>query len=164
MSDTEMNNLITAGISVFGNNSARNGIILSTTVTTYKTDSAGDADDSFKYLEYVDTMSQSREYFYNNLRAQYAQSRLTEGDVIPNCNMANAASISAYLDGIYNDLSGQDYVLLQAGSTALTYFKQNRVVVLDLETGLVTVTAELPIVTQLRSIVMTMQLSFSTNG
>ena len=40
--------------------------------------------------------------------------------------MANQGSIEAYIDGLYSTLSGEDYVLTQAGEAALKYFKANR--------------------------------------
>jgi hypothetical protein len=162
--DSEVSQLIAAGGTVLGNNPSNTNIIMGTTVTTYYSDSAGNLDPTFTFLEYEDTISQIREYFYNNLRARFAQCRLTEGDVVPNRNMANAQVISSFLDGLYNDLSGQNYVLTQAGETARTFFKNNRTVTLDLATGTATVTMQVPIVTQLREITATMQIAFSTNG
>jgi phage tail sheath gpL-like len=160
----EMAQLKTAGGSILSNNISNNLIIAGEIVTTYKTDPASNSDVSFKYLEYVDTSSNIREYFYNNLRARFAQSRLTEGDVQPNRNMANASIIGAFMDGLYNDLSGSDFVLTQAGETAMRYFKNNRTITLDLANGKVTITMLVPIVTQLRKIVAAMQISFSTNS
>ncbi|NIS23463.1 hypothetical protein GWN75_05955, partial [candidate division KSB1 bacterium] len=67
-----------------GNNIAGNAVILSDAYTTYKTDAAGNPDPTFEFLNYVDTDSGVREYFYNNARADLAQSRLTDGDLAVN--------------------------------------------------------------------------------
>ncbi len=159
----EIDELKTAGVFVLGNNSANNNILAGEVVTLYKTDSLGSADLSFKFLNYVDTISGIREYFFNNQKTRYAQSRLTEGDIIEGRNMANENSIRAFLVRLYNDLSGTDFVLVQAGESALSFYKGNLVVEIDLENGKVTETMKVPIVTQLREIIGTIQLSFTTN-
>lgn len=160
--NTEITALNNAGVSTIGNNITRTGVIAGEFVTTSKTDAAGNVQTTFKYLNSVDTSSNVREYYYNNLRARFAQSRLTNGDIQPNRNMANQGVIQAFLDGIYNTLSGEDYVLVQAGNDAKKYFKANRIVSLNLQTGTVTINMKMPIVTQLRTILATMQISFST--
>jgi phage tail sheath gpL-like len=160
----EIDSIMDDGGFVIGNNTAGNTTIFGQVVTTYLTDSAGNTDTSFKYLNYVDTISNVREYFFNNLKRRFAQSRLTQGDLIPGRAMANQASIEAYLDSLYEDLAGEDFVLLQAGEDARNYFKRNRTVSLDLTDGSVTVIMKAPIVVQLRSIVATIQLSFSTTS
>jgi phage tail sheath gpL-like len=161
---TEIETLQTKSVSVLGNNVARNSIILGELVTTYTTDAGGNADTSFKYVNYIDTISNVREYMFNNLRTQYAQCRLTDGALVPGYNMANADSIKAYLVGLYLDLSGEGYVLTRAGETNLAYFKENLSVSLDLSLGKVTVDMIVPIVVQLRTILATVRVAFNTNG
>lgn len=163
-SQTQLASLIDSGISVVGNNTASNAIVMGEIVTLYKTDEAGNPDDSFKFLNFVHTASQSREFIFNNLKKEYAQSRLTEGDLIANRSMANEQSIRAFIVGLYQVLTGSDFVLLQAGPEAIRFFKQNLSVSLDLLTGKVTVVMKVPLVTQLRTIIATMQLAFSVNG
>lgn len=153
-----------AGGTVIGINTAGNTAIAGEVVTTYKTDSAGNTDISFKYLNYVDTASNAREYFYNNLKSRFVQSRLTEGDVLKGRDMANDVIIAAYCEKLYQDLAGPDYVLLQAGETALKFFKDNLTVSLDLSTGTATITMIVPLVTQLREILATMKIAFSTDA
>lgn len=160
----EIEALNVAGVSTIANNKTATSIIAGEMLTTRKTDSAGNDETTFHYLNAVDTSVAIREFYFNNLKARFAQSRLTNGDLIPNRNMANQAVIEAYLDNLYGTLSGEDYVLTQAGPTYLKYFKDNRTVTLNLSTGTVTITMKMPIVTQLRTIVATMQISFSTEG
>lgn len=162
--ESEIEGLFSNGGAVLGQNPAGNAAIAGEVVTTYKTDSAGNPDVSFKFLNYVDTSSQAREYFYNNLRARFAQSRLTAGDTIRGRDMANDLTIKSYCEKLYQDLSGRDYVLLQAGEDAVQFFKQNASVVLDLANGKATVSMIVPLVTQLREIVATMKITFSTEG
>lgn len=160
--DTEIETLFDSGGSVLGVNSAGNAAIVGEVVTTYKTDAAANADISFKFLNYVDTSVNSREYFFNNLKSRFAQSRLTEGTVQPGRDMANDIVILAYCEKLYQDLSGADFVLLQAGEAALTFFKDNLSVTLDLATGKATIQMTVPLVTQLREILATMKIAFST--
>lgn len=156
---TEQANLLASGGSIIGTNIPGNAVLLGTQVTTYKTDVAGNDDVTWKYLNYVDTSSVAREYFFNNLKARFSQSRLTQGAVIPGRSMANAATIEAYCGKLYGELANQ--AILQAGNDAQKYFTDNLTVTLDLSTGLVTVTGKLPIVTQLRTINVTFQVSFT---
>jgi len=163
--DSEIENLTNdAGLSILGNNIAGNGIITGEVVTSYKTDSAGNPDITFKYLNYVDTASQAREYFHNNYRKRFAQSRLTEGDLLKGRDMANEALIRSYAKRLYQTLSGVDYVLLESGEDALTFFDENLIISIDKALGKVTIQKTVPIVTQLREIAATMKIAFSTNS
>jgi len=159
---TEQANLLAAGVSLIGTNITNNTVLLGTQVTTYKTDAASNSDITWKYLNYVDTSSVAREYFFNNLKARFSQSRLTQGAVIAGRSMANQATVEAYCGKLYGELAKQ--AILQAGETAQKYFSKNLVVTLNLSTGTVTVTGQLPIVTQLRIINVTFQVSFTTEA
>lgn len=162
--DSEIEDLKDAGISVIGNNKVNNTVISGEIVTTYKTDVAGNPDVTFGFLNYVDTASQAREYFYNNLRARFAQSRLTEGDIIKGRDMANELVIRSFLKRLYQDLSGPSFVLLESGETALNFFNDNMVITLDKALGKVTIQMTVPIVTQIREIAATMKIAFSTGA
>lgn len=162
--DSEIESLKDAGVSVLGNNIAANGVISGEVVTTYKTDVAGNPDITFTFLNYVDTASQSREYFFNNYRKRFAQSRLTEGDVLKGRDMANEQVVRSYSKRLYQDLSGVDFVLLEAGEDALIFFNDNLIIAIDKALGKVTIQMTVPIVTQLREIAATMKIAFSTNA
>lgn len=157
----EIEDIGTAGGAVMGVNRGGAGALVGEVPTTFKTDSASNPDLTFKFLNFVDTGSNAREYFFNNLKARFAQSRLTEGAVSRGRDMANEVVIAAYLDKLYNDLAGPAFVLVQDGEDAIRFFKQNRTIVLDIATGKATITALVPIVTQLRTIIMTMKIAFS---
>ena len=164
LDDSEIETLHDDGVSVLGNNIASNGVIAGEVVTTYKTDFAGNPDITFKYLNYVDTASQAREYFYNNYRKRFAQSRLTEGDILKGRDMANSPVIRSYSKRLYQALSGVDFVLLETGETALNFFDVNLIIAIDKALGKVTIQMTVPIVTQLREIAATMKIAFSTNA
>lgn len=162
--DSEIEGLQDAGVSLLGNNVTANAVISGEIVTTYINDAAGNEDITFKYLNYVDTASQAREYFYNNYRKRYAQSRLTEGDLIKGRDMANAQSIRSYSKRLYQDLSGVEYVLLEAGEDALKFFDENLIILIDKAIGKATIQMTVPIVTQMREIAATMKIAFSTTA
>lgn len=161
-SSTEITQLEAAGVSVMGNNRTNTAVLLGEALTTRKTDAAGNVEKTFKFLNNVDTSSAIREYYFDNLRARFAQSRLTDGDLQPNRNNANKSIIETYLDELFVDMGNAS--LAQSGDAALAFFKANRKVTLDLTDGSVTVTMTMPIVVQLRTIIATMQIAFSTGS
>lgn len=159
--DTERTQLKAAGWTILGNNVANNLIIADSAVTRYLTDAGGDPDLSFKYLNYVDQASGVREYFHNNLRSTFSNSRLTEGDLIPGYTMANAGSIRAEVMKIYGELA--NLVLVPSGELARKAFLQKLAIeIIEIE-GRVIITMLDPVITQLREIDVTMQLAFSIN-
>ena len=159
--DNEIEELTTAGASTFTNNITNTNVIFGEIVTTYKTDVAGNQDISFKYLNYVDTAVSAREYMFNNSKKDFVQSRLTDGDLIAYRSINNAQSIKAKYVGYYSILSGATYMLTQAGSSPLQFYKDKLNVTVDISTGTATVLQEVPIVTQLRNIVSTFELTFN---
>jgi len=160
-SDSEIELLLAEGISVLGSNRTRTGAISGEIVTTYKTDAAGNADESFNFLNKVDTSSQCREYFHNNIKKAYAQTRLTTGSLVSGRPMANEASIRGYLMSLYADLSGSDYALTVAGEAAQKVFAQNMTVSIDMSQGKVTVVfAKVPLVSQFREFLGSFRVAF----
>jgi len=162
--DSEIEDLKDSGISVLGNNRVDNTVISGRIVTTYKTDFAGNPDRTFGPLNFVDTARQAREYFSNNYKARFVQSRLTDGDVFKGRDSANELVIRSFSKRLYQDLSGIDFVLLQAGEAALVFFDDNLIIVLDLAIGKATIQMTVPIVTQLEEIAVTMKIAFSTQS
>jgi len=160
----EIENIKAVGGTVLGTNRTGTNAIVGEVLTTFKTDPAGNPDPSFKYLNYVDTISNSREYFFNNYKKRYAQSRLTEGNVQRGRDMVNQATFEGYTDRLYGDQTRPELLLLQGGQAATDFFKNNRVVVLNLLTGTITVNMKVPIITQVRNIIGTIQIAFSTQG
>lgn len=156
--ETEYQTLADAGISTIGNDRSRNLVICGEVRTPYS------ATNDYIYLEYVDTDSKIREIYYNSFKANFRQFRLTEGQLVPNRNIANRESIQAFVDGVFSDLSGSDFVLTQAGEAARQFFRDNRVVTLNVAAGEVQVSMIVPIVGQLRNITGTLQFVFSTNS
>lgn len=160
----EIEELLDAGVFVIGDNIPKTNSLLGEVVTTYKTDSVGNPDVSFTFMNYVDTISNIAEYFFNNLKADYAQSRLTEGDIVQGYSMANATKIAASLDRYYKDLAGDVYLLVENSEASFKFFKDNRTIVLDTSEGKVTVSCKVVALTQLREITATIKLAFTTQG
>lgn len=161
-SSVEQNELEDAGFTVYGVNSAKNFMIMGPAVTNWTTDKGGNPNASFKYLNYVDTGSACREIFFRVLKSTFAQSRLTEGDLIAGRSMANAESIKAELLRIYRVLS--TLALTQAGREAESFFSQQTAVTVSLAGRKATINGPLPIVTQLGLINYSLQLAFTIEG
>lgn len=148
---------------IFSNNTARSLIVVSRVVTTYKTDTLGQADTTFKYLNLVDTGSAVRSLYFDNYKQRFAQTRLSTGDVQPNSAMVNTDTISAYSVGLYVTFSDQQFLLTVAGDGSLSFYKSNLVVeITNFNLGQVRVQMKILIVTQLRDIVMPIVIAFST--
>ncbi len=162
--ELEITQLGAVGISVIGENLTSTNALVGEVRTTYKTDSAANPDPTFGFLNYVDTASGVREYFSNNYRKRFAQSRLTAGNVSRGRDMANDVVIRAYTEQLYKDLSGPNYILVQDGEVAFVYFKENLSITLDLELGKATIIMFVPIVTQLRQIIAPIKIAFDTEG
>ncbi len=161
--DLEIEQLTDAGAAVMGVNSTGDSGLSGEVVTTYLTDAASNPDVTFTFLNFVDTSSNIREYFFNNYKKRFAQSRLTEGNLSRGRDVANELSIRAFTEQLYQDLSGVDFVLVQSGEDAFNFFKENLDVELDLAVGKVTIEMFVPIVTQLRTIIGTIKIAFSTS-
>lgn len=150
--------LIDNAVTVLGANRAFNTTIFGEVVTTYLTDNAGNPDSSYRFLNTVDTASVIRETFFNNYKDQYAQTRLTEGDLIQGRDMANEASIRAFSLEVYRALALIG--LVQLGREAEADFLDNLSISLDISTGTATINMAPLLVTQLRSIIGTIQVNF----
>lgn len=148
------------GYTTLGANSAYNAVILGQAVTTYKTTAAGDADTSFKYLNRVDTSSAIREYYVVNLKAKYAQTRLTEGELLAGRDMANQASIISFCKRLYQDLA--ELAIVEAGATAEKDFVQNLLVEVSVSAGSVTINMAPLQVGQIRTILGTVAVNFAS--
>ena len=158
----EIIQLNAVGGSVIGNNRAGNQVVLGEQLTLRNT-SGGLPDDSFKFVNFFDTSVNIREFYSNNLRSRYGQSRLTDGSPVAGRPMANKRNIEAALIEFYNTLSGSGFALTRAGEDNRNFLIQNLVVTLDLQTGTVTWSAKTPIVTQVRVINGSIQIVFATS-
>ncbi|MEE9159930.1 MAG: hypothetical protein V3U60_16285 [Gammaproteobacteria bacterium] len=153
----ELNN---NGVSTFGANRSLTETILSTQVTTYLTDGAGNPDTSFKFLNTVDQGSAVREFYFQNLKARYAQHRLTNGPLVPRRAMTNAASIRVFCSELYIALANE--AITQSGQAALQDYRETLSVIIDLAAGKVTIDQKPLLVSQLRVILGTIEINFGS--
>jgi phage tail sheath gpL-like len=165
-SDAECVELESSGGWLLRNNPANTVIISNEAVTTYKTDALGQPDVTFKYLNYVDTLTIARDYVFTNLKADFSQHILTTGQLIAGRPMVNAQGFVARMMGYYAALSGingnNNYVLLRAGTEEAKAFKQaiEDSIVITLSTGTITAESIANIVTQVRNIIVNFTPTF----
>ncbi len=156
--DTEITDLEAEGGSVMGNNVAGSEVLLGKMLTTYKTDDAGNDDTTWKYLNTVDTMSVCAEYIFTNAKKDFIQSRLTQGNIIRGYKMINEQAFVSKLQEYY--LSLANVALLPKSKAALDFFTTSLQVTLDTVAGKITSSADLPIVVQLREIIVSLKTNF----
>ena len=159
-SDIERGELEESGGTVIGPNRARTGVVLDDVYTTYTTDPAGNADTSFRFLNTIDASSVGREYRFQNYKRRFAQSRLTNGDLIAGRAIENEASIRAYDLSLYGDLA--DAAIYQAGDAALAHYDRTLDVKLKLTPGegSATINSQPKLVGQFRAAFGTIQIDF----
>ena len=163
--DIEALELKNSGVWLLRNNPNNLVVLSNEAVTTYKTNTLGNADITFKYVNYVDTLTLVREYIFNNVKADFSQHILTTGDLISGRPMVNADSFIAAMVGYYVTLAEDSaYVLLRAGAAEKTAFrdaitKQLRIV---LSTGTITADSIANIVVQVRNVFLNFTPTFET--
>lgn len=164
-SGQEIEDLTAAGISIWGNNNENNEAIMGEQVTTYKTDASANPDDTFTFQNYDDTGRVAREFYFNNYRARFNQTRLTAGSVVPGRAMANVDTVRRFSSRLYQELADDALVVTgvieSTGQDALEFYNDNLTVVAT-DSTTIQVTMILPIVTQLRNIFFTIEISIDT--
>ena len=164
--DTEIGQLKAAGGWVIDANRARTATIAGEVVTTYKTDSAGNPDPTFGFLNYRDTSTAAREYIVNNTRTKYPQYRAMGGALVAGIDGANEASIAAFVAEKYQELG--DLGLVNTGTGTVNgvdvdydkLFRQGLTVSLNTVTGKFLVSFNLYIIVQLRAVTYDIAVAF----
>lgn len=161
-SDVEALELENSGFTLLRNNPANTVIICNEAVTSYKTDILGNTDITFKYLNYVDTESIVRDYFFSNYKADLSQKILTTGRMVAGLPQINRDGFVAISMGYYDKLSGPTYGLLRAGPVERKAFKKalEDTTIIDLSTGTITTEMIANIVTQLRNVIVNFTPTF----
>lgn len=163
--DVEATELEDSGVLLLRNNPANTKLLINEAVTTYKTDALGQTDITYKYVNYLDTLSIVREYVFNNLKSDFAQHILTTGVPVPGSPMVTVESFIGTMMGYYATLSGRtgdnSYVLLRNGDADRDAFRESLdSVVATLSTGTITAEAIANIVTQVRNITVNFTPTF----
>ena len=165
--DVEADELQASGALLLRNNPSNTSIIVNEALTTYKTDALGQVDKTFKYLNYVDTLTITRDYIFNNLKADLSQHILTTGDLIAGRPMVNKQGFIALMKKYYGVLSGyktnnNNYVLLRAGEADFQAFVDalEQSVTITLIDGKITTESIANIVTQVRQLIVNFTPTF----
>lgn len=130
-------------------------------VTPYRKSASGAADNSYTFVEYVDSLVHCRNYINEVLASVYAQSALAASATVVGFQVATEASIVGEMIDLFAKLASDDFLLLDQGAD--TVFTSNLKVTVDKRQGLVTIACVLPILTQLRRIDLAMTLTFDVN-
>ncbi len=165
--DVEADELQASGALLLRNNPSNTSIIVNEALTTYKTDALGQVDKTFKYLNYVDTLTITRDYIFNNLKADLSQHILTTGDLIAGRPMVNKQGFIALMKKYYGVLSGyktnnNNYVLLRASEADFQAFVDalEQSVTITLIDGKITAESIANIVTQVRQLIVNFTPTF----
>lgn len=165
-SDDECAELEASGAWILRNNPANTTIISNEAVTTYKTDTLGQIDKTFKYINYFDTLTIVRDYVFQNLKADFSQHILTTGQLIAGRPMVNREGFIARMMKYYGELSGingnNNYVLLRAGKSEALAFKKaiEDSIVITLVDGKISTESIANIVTQVRDLIVNFTPTF----
>lgn len=121
--------------------------------TAYKLETPTAEGYTYRDLNKSDCATTARDYIYTNLKTYYAQAGLTNGSdpLNPLIRIASEKSIRAYIVGLWQDLTGPDYAVLQGGDALLAEFKQNLLVSINTSTGAVTGSMKFNVMGQLAS-------------
>jgi len=158
--DDDLDGLTDSGFSYVLPNGARNAMVMGDFVTNYLTDNAGNPDDSWKYLNTVDAEMVIREFFFNNYKSRFAQTRLTGGDLVIGRDMVNAGSIRAFSISLYKNLA--DLGIVESGDEAVADFDENLSIEVSVREGSATIYMAPLLVGQLRLVIGTIQVKFSS--
>ncbi len=146
-----------SGVSLFV--PATIGTALGSVTTLYKIDNTGSEDKTYKFLNAFDTSLAIQEYFFNNCKKEFGQTRSTDGELVAGIAMTNNLSVKAYIMGLYSDLVTDG--LAQGGVDAQKSFKTYLKVDLDVTEGSYSVFAPVPIVSQFRALDGIIEISYN---
>lgn len=159
---TEQLELENNGVTVVGANREWTGVVMGQVVTTWKTDVAGNPDDTWKFLEWRDSHGVAREYIVVNVRKRFAQYRLTTGDTVANYAMANEAMIRSYILQLAVELMSSAIVV--AGQKSRQYIQDHMTVVIKPSLREADVYVELPLVSQLGQVLGVVKFTFQAGS
>jgi phage tail sheath gpL-like len=161
-SNEEALELENSGAWLLRNNSTNTYLVSQEAVTTYKTNILGAVDKTFKYINYFDTLSLVREIIFYNLKQDFSQVILTDGDLVAGLPQVNRDSIISTMTGYYLRLSDTGYGLLRKGSAQRDAFAKaiNDSIIVNLVNGTVTLESIANITTQLRNIIINFTPTF----
>ena len=146
------------GLFVIGTHRSGQYLTFSETVTPYRLNTQGVEDDSFKYIETVDTITHARQYIVDYLASNYSQSALATNTNVAGFAVATPKTIEAGMITAFATLSSDAYVLLDRGEEA--QFTRNLRITVNKRTGTVAIQLVFPVIVQLRRFDVNITLSF----
>lgn len=146
LTQAEQGNLNDNGVSVIGANEFNNAMLAGTIVTTYQNDDPGNEDDTWQYLNWRDTHSVVREYFFANIKKKFQQYRMSTGDAIPGYAIATEQLVRDYAMRLYIQLS--DVSVTVKGQEQIKRFRDNMVITAKPDQRLFECYFDVPILSQ----------------
>ncbi len=146
LSFREVEALTDAGISLMV--PSTDSTVLGDMVTTYKYATDGTVDNTFKSLNSVDTSFAIQEYFFNQTKKDFAQTRATSGEVEAGYAMTNHHILKAFIKGYYTFLA--ELALVKGGDKAVQDFTDSLSVTLNEPAGVYFVYFKVNIMSQLK--------------
>jgi phage tail sheath gpL-like len=146
------------GLFAIGTHRSGQYLTFSETVTPYQLNTQGVQDDSFKYIETVDTITHARQYTADYLTSNYSQSALATNTNASGFAIATQKSITSDMLVVFSTLSSTNYILLDSGEQE--QFVKNLLVLVNKRTGTVSIQLVFPVISQLRTINVNITLAF----
>lgn len=148
----EVQELINSGGYTFQNNKSNTMLLLAEVRTTYKTNTLGDSDPTFKYLNYVDTLTIAREYFFNGYKQTYPRHTMTTAEQAPSNLRAFVTKNEFIATSVqfYNELV--NFGLFRGGKDVEFAQRMLDTIDFDILNGKISSQVIAPITTQLREI------------
>lgn len=110
-SNHEQEALENKGFSTWGTNRAGNAVISGDSRTLWQTDAAGNENDTWRQLEFIETSSVLRELTDSWLRITCGKTRMTEGEMVVGLSMVNARGLMEKYVIFYQELAEQGIVV-----------------------------------------------------
>lgn len=117
-----------AGITVVGANKSGTAVVFGAVVTTKLYDAAGNEENGSRYLNWIDTMSVVREYQVKNVRAEFAQARMTSGAGVARKSIMTEEDVRSFIIQLQQEQT--EDALIVKGREARQWMKDNLSVVL----------------------------------
>lgn len=156
LTDIEIQELIDSGGLMLVNNQKNTSILTRSGVTTYKLNSLGNADNTFKFINFVDSLSIVREYMFDNAKGvDFVQHSLTDSEQIISKVTVNREIIIGIFLKYYDTLAkDKRFTLLRAGESERQAFQKAIVdsIVIDLANGKISLETIGNILSQVRII------------
>jgi phage tail sheath gpL-like len=153
-SKEELEELEKSGGWTFENNNANTRLLLRTVKSTYKTNDLGDPDPTFGFLNYIDSLTISREYFFKGIKQTYPRHRITNALTAPAGAKAivTKASFLGTLGQFYDELV--KLAIFEKDRKVEFLERAGDTINFDLLNGKITSDVLAPITTQLREVIL----------